>query len=267
MTRPAPTTLLTFDVEEFDAPLDRGRDLPMSTQLALGAEGFRRVLDLLDELEVPASTLFITANLAQHAPELVRRGAERHEIASHGFMHRTFETADLARSREVLRSLSGQPVRGFRRARLQATDPQAILEAGYCWDSSENPVWIPGRYNNLRRPRTAYRKGALVEIPASASPRLRIPLFWLAMKNLPMPVVRAASAACLRRDGYLHLYWHPWELLDLRDSGLPRSMRRPDGDRMRDRLAAYVRWLGERSSFASISAFLSACGLIRDDES
>lgn len=250
-------SLLTFDVEEFDAPLDRGRSLDMATQLRIGSEGFRRVLDLLDELAVPA-TLFITANLARHSPDLVRRAAARHEIASHGFHHRSFENADLARSREVLREISGQEVLGFRRARLQATDPQAILDAGYRWDSSENPIWLPGRYNNLRRPRTIYRRDGLVELPASASPRLRIPLFWLAMKNLPMALVRAASAACLRRDGYLSLYWHPWEFLDLRDSGLPRYMRRPDGEAMCRRLAGYVRWLLRRSRAGTISAFVEA---------
>jgi len=255
-------TLLTFDVEEFDAPLDRGRELDMDSQLRIGAAGFLRLLDLLDELEVPAVTLFVTANIAGHAPDLVRRAARRHEIASHGRMHRTFEDSDLARSRAALREISGAEVLGFRRARLQATDPRAILDAGYRWDSSENPIWLPGRYNNLGRPRTIYRKGELVELPASASPTLRVPLFWLAMKNLPMPLVRSASAACLRRDGYVHLYWHPWEFLDLRDSGLPRYMRRPDGEAMVERFSRYVRWLLERSRAASVSSFLAERGML-----
>lgn len=252
-----PTTLLTFDVEEFDAPLDRGRALDMSAQLRIGAEGFLRVLDLLDDLAVSEVTLFITANMARHAPELVRRAAQRHEIASHGFMHRTFENSDLARSRAVLREISGQEVLGFRRARLQVTDPKAILDAGYRWDSSENPIWLPGRYNNLRKPRTVHRKGELIELPASASPRLRVPLFWLAMKFLPMPIVRSASAACLRRDRYVSLYWHPWEFLDLRDSGLPRYMRRPDGEAMCRRFGDYVAWLLQRSTPSSISRWLA----------
>jgi len=258
---PRAVSLVTFDVEEFDAPLDRGRVLDMPAQLRTGAEGFTRILDLLDDLDATA-TLFITANLAQHAPELVRRAAERHEIASHGFMHRSFEVGDLARSRDALREISGQAVRGFRRARLQATDPAAILAAGYRWDSSENPIWLPGRYNNLAKPRTIYRKGDLVELPTSASPRLRVPLFWLAMKNLPMPLIRSASAACLRRDGYLSLYWHPWEFLDLRDSGLPWYMRRPDGERFVERVAAYLRWLRERSSLLTVSEFLEQRGLL-----
>lgn len=259
-----PVSLVTFDVEEFDAPLDRGRAIGMPTQIRLGVEGFVRLLDLLDECRV-TSTLFVTGNLAQHAPDLVRRAAQRHEIASHGFMHRTFEDADLARSRTLLRLISGQPVLGFRRARLQPTDPGAILRAGHLWDSSENPVWLPGRYNNLAKPRTIHRKGDLVVMPASASPRLRVPLFWLAMKNLPMTIIRSASRACLRHDGYLSLYWHPWELLALRDSGLPWYMRRPDGERFAQRLASYLRWLAERSRFMQVTDFLRMRGLVTAD--
>jgi len=262
-----PVSLITFDVEEFDAPLGFGREIDDASQFRIGIEGWRRVLDLLDELrdrdglDVRA-TLFVTANIAGRAPELLRRSAERHEIASHGFVHRTFENADLERSRRALRDASGQPVLGFRRARLQPTDATAILDAGYRWDSSENPIWLPGRYNNLRRPRTLYRRGALVELPVSASPRLRVPLFWLAMKNLPMAIIRAASARCLARDRYVHVFWHPWEFVEIGDSGLPRYARRPDGAAMTSRLRDYLRWLGARSRFETISRWLDARGAL-----
>jgi len=261
MNGSSPVSLVTFDVEEFDAPLDFGREIGDSEQLRIGVEGWRRALDLLDECSM-RTTLFITARIAEAAPELLRRSAAHHEIASHGFVHRTFEAADLGRSREVLRHGSGQPVLGFRRARLQPTDPAAIGGAGYAWDSSENPIWLPGRYNNLRRPRTPYRKGALVEVPVSASPRLRVPLFWLAMKRLPMPLVRHATSRCLDRDGFVHLFWHPWEIMPLERSGLPRWMRRPDGDAMLARLRDYLRWLGDRSRFESISRWLADRGEI-----
>lgn len=257
-----PVTLISFDVEEFDAPIDFGRAISEEEQSERGAEGWRRALDLLDELDVGA-TLFITAWMAQQHPTLLQRSAARHEIASHGFRHGSLEPGDLARSREALKHASGQRVLGFRRARLQATDPGEILAAGYAWDSSENPIWLPGRYNNLRAPRTLHRRGDLVELPISASPLLRLPLFWLAMKNLPMPLIRAASARCLRRDGYLNLYWHPWELLDLRRSGLPRVARRIDGPRMADRLRRYIAWLRERSRMQTISSWLLERGAIR----
>lgn len=254
-----PVTLVTFDVEEFDAPLDFGHSISNDDQFGIGGEGWRRTLDLLDDLGIRA-TLFVTASVAERHPELLRRSAERHEIASHGLVHRTFEIGDLARSRDALRSASGQEVLGFRRARLQPTDPAAIIAAGYEWDSSENPIWLPGRYNNLRSPRTPYRRGTLLEIPISASPTLRIPLFWLAMKNLPMPLIRSATARCLAHDGFVHLFWHPWEFCALRDFGLPWYVRRPDGDRMRDRVASYLQWLGTRSRFETLSRWLDDRG-------
>lgn len=257
MARTDPAILLSFDVEEFDAPLAYGRPMEMAEQMELGGRGQERVLGMLDALGVPA-TMFTTASFATwHAP-LHRRAAAGHEIASHGRVHLTFEDADLAASRAVLRETSGQEVLGFRRPRLQPTDPVAIRAAGYAWDSSENPIFLPGRYNNLGRPRVPYAKGDLLEIPISATPRLRLPLFWLAWKNLPMAVVRDASARCLDADGLLNVFWHPWEFIDLSQSGLPRYMRRVDGERACDRLAQYVDWLRGRGRFATFTDWYRA---------
>jgi peptidoglycan/xylan/chitin deacetylase (PgdA/CDA1 family) len=253
--RSDPTILLSFDVEEFDAPVERGRAMSMAEQMEQGGRGQSRVLDLLDRLDVPA-TMFTTASFAQWHPHLQRRAAERHEIASHGRVHATFQDADLVISRAVLRETSGQEVLGFRRARLQPTDPEAILRAGYRWDSSENPIWLPGRYSNLGKPRTPYRKGRLLELPISATPRVRLPLFWLAWKNLPFGVVVDASRRCLEHDGLLNVFWHPWEFIDLAGSGLPRYMRAVDGERACDRFAAYVDALRPHGRFSRISAWV-----------
>jgi peptidoglycan/xylan/chitin deacetylase (PgdA/CDA1 family) len=252
-----PTILLSFDVEEFDAPLARGRDMSMDEQMEVGGRGQARVLDMLDALDVPA-TMFTTASFAAWHPALQRRAAARHEIGSHGRVHLTFRNEDLAISRHALRESSGQEVLGFRRARLQPTDPQAILDAGYLWDSSENPIFLPGRYNNLRKPRVPYRKGALVELPVSASPVLRVPLFWLAWKNFPMAVIRDASARCLDRDGLLNVFWHPWEFVDLAASGLPRYMRAVDGERACDRFAAYIDFLRPHGRFGTFTPWVRA---------
>lgn len=252
-----PTILLSFDVEEFDAPVARGRAMTMAEQMEQGGRGYAVVLDLLDALAVSA-TMFTTASFAQWHPGLVRRAAARHETASHGRVHATFVEADLAESRRLLEAASGAAVVGFRRARLQPTRPAALADAGYRYDSSENPIWLPGRYNNLGRPRVPYQKGPILEVPVSASPALRIPLFWLAMKNLPMTVVRSASARCLERDGLLNVFWHPWEFTDLSTSGLPRYMRRMDGQAMCDRLAAYVEWLRTRGAFRTFGQWMGA---------
>jgi len=246
--------LLGLDVEEFDIPLEYGHAIAPEEQIAVGAAGLDWCLDLLDRLEVTA-TMFVTARFALAEPDRVRRAATRHEIASHGFAHDRFEPEDLVRSREILADLTGQPVLGFRRARMERTDPAPLLAAGYRYDSSDNPVWLPGRYNNFFTPRTAHLGGELLHVPASATPLLRVPLFWLAVKNLPFWWTRLATARTLAHDGYVNLYFHPWEFEDLRSYGLPRIVRRLDGEAMRARLEAYLRWLRPRGRFVTFAEF------------
>ena len=70
-----PSILLSFDVEEFDAPVSRGRAMPMAEQLEVGGRGQARLLDLLDALGARA-TMFTTANFALAHPALQRRAAD-----------------------------------------------------------------------------------------------------------------------------------------------------------------------------------------------
>jgi peptidoglycan/xylan/chitin deacetylase (PgdA/CDA1 family) len=248
-----PLALLSFDAEEFDAPNEFSRLIGPEEQMTVGAEGMRRALDLLDE--VPArATFFTTAAFAQARPELVREAAARgHEIASHGMTHTGFQHEDPERSRRTLEEISGVRVRGFRRARFAATDPMLIRGAGYDYDSSINPIWMPGRYNRLRSPRRAHALGDLVEIPVSATPLVRFPLFWLAFKNSPGWMIRVATRWALAADGYAALCFHPWELCDLSGSGLPWYMTRLQGASMQSRLVRYLRWLSRRATFATYS--------------
>lgn len=257
MSRSTPAVLLSFDVEEFDAPADFGTPVAPARQLEVGVHSFARALDLLDDLQVTA-TLFVTATVARAEPSLVSRAARSHEVASHGWAHGSFAERDLRASREALEDLAGAPVRGFRRARLAPTRAGAVAEAGYSYDASENPVWLPGRYNNLAKPRALHRKPEGVwEVPASATPALRVPLFWLAAKTMPLPLLRACSRRCLSHDGYLATFFHPWELLDLADEGLPRYVRLRDGEAMAARVREWVSWLRERARFETMGAWLA----------
>lgn len=249
--------LLSFDAEEFDIPLEYGHPVDDRTQLELGARGLEVVLDLLDRLSVPA-TFFTTARLALARPELVRRAAQHHEIASHGWRHSSFCEEDLSRSRGALERVSGTPVIGFRRPRMAPTDHGAILRAGYRYNSSENPTWIPGRYNAWRAPRTPYFSGELLNVPASVTPCVRFPLFWLSFKNFPSALIKAASARTLATDGYLSLYFHPWEFVDIRGWALPRHVRRMCGPPLVERLESYIHWLRQRARPITFTEFDAA---------
>lgn len=249
--------LLSFDVEEFDIPEEFGHAVSETTQFEVGVRGLRAVLDLLDRLEVTA-TFFTTARIAAQAPDLIRRIVARHELASHGYHHSQWQDADLLRSRQALEALGDVQVRGFRRARFAPTDHRLIAEAGYRYNSSENPIYMPGRYNNLRRPRKAYLSGELLNVPISASPVIRLPLFWLAFKNFPQTLIHAASAWTLAHDHYLNVFWHPWEFVDIRGFGLPGYITRSCGPPMLDKLQRYIRYLQTRGQFVTFSDFDAA---------
>lgn len=259
---PERLALLSFDVEEFDLPNEYGQDFPEERQLAFPVPGLVAVLDLLDKTNARA-TLFTTAKFALAHPDLIRRAAGRHEIASHGFSHSTFEDADLARSREALADITGREVVGFRRARMAPTDPGAIRAAGYRYDSSTNPTLIPGRYNNLGRPRTPYRdEHGLVHVPVSVTPIVRFPLFWLSFKNLPLWINRIAASRCLSADGAVNLYFHPWEFQSIDEfTNVPGYIRRRSGRVMLERLANHIAWLSTRAKFATFAEYVATLNL------
>jgi peptidoglycan/xylan/chitin deacetylase (PgdA/CDA1 family) len=247
--------LLTFDAEEFDIPGEFGHPVPEAEQMEVAARGHEAVLALLDRLGARA-TFFTTARFALARPELIKRtAAAGHEIASHGFNHTGFEESDLERSRVALEEISGAPVRGFRMPRMGKVAPDRLLAAGYRYNSSENPTWIPGRYNLLRAPRTARLEGELLCVPASVTPRIRFPLFWISFKTFPLWVARSAAARCLAADRVVSLYFHPWEYADLSRYRMPRYTRRPDGARLLDKLERFVGWLKARATFATFAEF------------
>lgn len=62
--------LLSFDIEEFDAPLEHGVELPFEEQMRTSVEGTRKILACLARHRVKA-TFFCTANFALHAKDLI----------------------------------------------------------------------------------------------------------------------------------------------------------------------------------------------------
>ena len=251
MSDPRPRVLLSFDVEEFDLPNDFGGQVGESEQLATGREAFERTLELLDRLKMP-STLFTTARIGDHCADLIRDAAKVHEIASHGVRHDRFEPGDFERSRTILESLSNSDVTGFRMARLQPVDVKLARSAGYDYDSSENPIRLPGRYDNRHLPRTPRIEEDLVRIPISTTPRRRVPLFWLAFRHLPRPLLRICLDRTLAADGQLVIFFHPWELLDLRRSKhpMPRIVRHGGGRRLAKRIETELGRLQDRADFS-----------------
>lgn len=248
--------LLSFDVEEFDIPEEYGEKVNVETKFAVSQQGLTAIIALLDRLNITA-TFFITANFALHHQALIKQIASKHEIASHGFYHSEFHIGDLQKSRQILAKLTNQPVQSFRMPRLQQVDEQEIVKAGYQYNSSMNPTYLPGRYNNFFKPRTIYTSHNLINIPVSVTPLIRFPLFWLSFKNLPLPLIKLASKLTLNHDRYLNLYFHPWEFTDISQYHLPNYIKRRSGTAMLKRLETYLIWLQNQGKFVGFSEFIN----------
>lgn len=253
------TVLLSFDLEEFDMPLEYGKAIQFSDQISVSSEGTRIILDLLLENNIKA-TFFSTVAFATHAGSLIKRIIdEGHELASHGYYHSSFEEKHLLESRLELERLSGSAIEGYRMARMLPVSDNAIQAAGYRYNSSLNPVYLPGRYNNFFKPRTKFFTGKLTQLPASATPWMRIPLFWLSFHNFPLWFYKAACSRTIEHDGYINTYFHPWEFTHLKNPsyGLPGFVSINSGEKMTSRFQALINWMKSNGySFSTIKDFL-----------
>jgi peptidoglycan-N-acetylglucosamine deacetylase len=140
---------LTFDVDAETPILAAGRRyadhlMTMSHQSYGPDVGVPRILDMLDDLGVPA-TFFVPGWVAEHRPGLARSIVDRgHEVAHHSYSHRSpvsmtaaEERADFERALDVF-AAQGIEIRGHRAALWGASwqTPSLIAEHGLQYDSS-----------------------------------------------------------------------------------------------------------------------------------
>ena len=254
---------LSFDFEECDLPREGGVEFPLERGMAVSREGANAVLDVLAAAGVKA-TFFCTLNFAEHAPDVMKRlVAEGHEVAAHGVDHFRPQPGDAERCKAGLKRLYGIDVVGYRQPRMFPVDDAALAQAGFAYNSSLNPAFVPGRYMHLTTPRTVFRKGGLVQIPASVTPLVRFPLFWLALHLLPEGLYRAFAKRTLNHDGYFVTYFHPWEFspsfaAEAKALKVSPLIRRNLGKPMQMRLARLIEALrGDDVAFAPVRDLLN----------
>jgi peptidoglycan/xylan/chitin deacetylase (PgdA/CDA1 family) len=241
-------------------PLEYGKDISFDDQISISIEGTNHILDILDRHQLKA-TFFSTVVFAQNAPDVIKRiNKGGHELASHAYFHSAFEPEHLELSRKELQVISSQEINGFRMPRMKPVDEREVSKAGYLYNSSINPTWLPGRYNNLNRPRTRFKEADIWQIPASVSPILRFPLFWLSFHNLPIKIYQWLAERTHKKDGYLNIYFHPWEFTELGDQerfGFPGYVSRNSGRKMIERMDLFIGSLKRKNySFHTITDFL-----------
>ena len=252
--------LLSFDIEEFDVPREQGVDYSLEEGIQVSIEGTNRILDVLKENGVIA-TFFCTSNFAENAPEVMHSIIqEGHEVACHGVDHWEPKETDFARSKEIVEEVTGLTVTGYRQPRMFPVVESEIRRVGYRYNSSLNPAFVPGRYMNLRTPRTWFMKDGVMQIPASVTPWIRFPLFWLSLHNLPEWMYHWMVRRVLRHDGYFVTYFHPWEFFELKkhpEFKIPFIIRNHSGLQMVERLDRLVKMLkSEGHKFITYNEFV-----------
>lgn len=249
-----PKILLSFDVEEFDMPLEYQFNISPEEQIKVGKLGLDKLMPLLADPTIQ-STLFTTANFANHYPDSIKALSEKHEIASHSFYHSSYSAEHLKLSRERLSAIINKEVVGLRMPRMKQVPVVDIIEAGYAYDASIHPTWLPGRYNNLHLPKNLYKQEGLIRIPASVSSFCRIPLFWLSFKNFPYSFYLALAIHSLKTEGFLSLYFHPWEFVDISAYGLPKYTTKGCQSSLFDKLNRLITDLKKHGEFISYNKY------------
>ncbi|MFC9996575.1 polysaccharide deacetylase [Nocardia sp. NPDC127526] len=157
----AAVATLTFDVDAETPILAEGRhfaDHPMvMSHQSYGPDvGVPRILDLLDEMSVPA-TFFVPGWVAEQRPGLARSIVDRgHEVAHHSYSHRAptslppgAERVDFARALDVF-AAQGIEIAGHRAAMWSASREtlSLVAEYGLAYDSSlmgdDRPYLVDG---------------------------------------------------------------------------------------------------------------------------
>lgn len=225
---------LTVDVEDyyhvsgFEDHIDRGDWGRYESRVVASTH---RVLAILDEHKI-RGTFFVLGWVADRHPELVRDiHSSGHEIGSHGYWHQLVYRltpeefrADVARGRDVLEQLIGQPVVAYRapsfsitRRSLWALD--ILASEGFRFDSSIFPVYhdrygIPDARPTVHRIATA--SGDLWEFPISVHRvfGMNLPVSGGGYFRLfPLRWTFHCLSAINGKEGRPFVfYFHPWEI-------------------------------------------------------
>lgn len=214
---------LTVDVEDWYHPLLLRRG---ASRISLIEEPTRLLLDLLRGEGIRA-TFFVVGEVASRLPGLVARMAmDGHEIGCHGHAHVPLKELSRERFEEDL-SLAEAAIEaacGVRPALFRAASfglspatawvAQVLARRGYRVDSSllPSPFGLAGWARGRRYPHEL--APGLWEIPASTSPRARLPYGGsVYLRVWPRRCVQAWVEANAREGLPSMFYVHPWEFL------------------------------------------------------
>lgn len=257
--------LLTFDVEELSLIPKTKKN--KRNLFEIGEKGAEIVLDLLKRKNAKA-TFFVTAEFAGQKPEIIRRILnEGHELASHGSSHEqdyinmsdSRALLSLKKSKKELEKMFNTKILGFRAPCMNPPKYNIIKKAGFSYDSSLHPTWVPGRYNNFFKSRKIKKKCGILIIPVSVSAILRLPFSWFWFRNFGLFYAKACSLFSLFNSKFINIYFHPWDFIDLNKLSykIPYFLKRNSGEKNLNMLEKYIDWcIKKRLKPATIREFL-----------
>lgn len=226
--------VFTVDVEEYFQVGAFERVIPRATwdSCPTRAEpAISRLIDLLARHDVKA-TCFVLGWFAKKHRMLVRAlAAAGHEIASHGWSHRSVVgitpglfRVELRSSKDLLEQIVGQPVIGFRAPNFSIVPGtewafDMLVEEGYEFDSSlfvHRKRRASGYPGASPAPHDIHcESGTLLEIPIAVQGWAGVPVPASGggyFRHLPYAVTRRAFAKLTNDRTAGVFYIHPWEL-------------------------------------------------------
>ena len=231
--------LLTFDLEEFDLPREFNQNIDEDEMYKITKQGLNNLLQLLNKYDIK-STFFTTANFANYYPEKIQDLSEKHEIASHGYSHSYNLTLEnIKKAKEEKEKIINKSINGFRAPRWNLQNTFIVEQAGFNYDSSSHPIYLPGRYFNLNKNRKPHKINNILEIPASTLPP-NFSIFWLAFKNLPLTYSKLFTRLNFINSNYTMLVFHPWEFANLSKIKIPRYIKRKHSKELLKKLEKYI---------------------------
>lgn len=196
-----------------------------------GVESMEDILDIMKRLGV-SSTLFVTGEVLEKYPDLVKGWSKNHEIGCHSYSHTFFDLMHVYNIREELerfvnlykKVLSTSP-QGFRAPShiIDNTAIRTVRDVGFYYDSSVVPHYPPfKKYRGYlgAAPKVpyypneiAYKKRGdmnILELPV-AGQLLGVPLAGAWIRGVPLWVY--SILFFLHRPSYISFSFHSWDTL------------------------------------------------------
>jgi len=252
---------LSFDIEEFDIPLERDNSFDaLSHGIEISRLGTLKILELLHKEQIRA-TFFCTTNFASRESPLIQSIInEGHEVASHGCSHFNPLPTDPEVSKCVLEDVLNIRVSGYRQPKMQCVNTEYLKKCGYEYSASLNPTFIPGRYFNWFCRRRPYYEDGICVIPASVTPIARIPLFWASMHLFPLYFYKLICLWTIIVDKNINLYFHPWEFYPMNSDNtitVPSLIKHNSGEEASRRLQRLIKSFKSRGEkFGTYSEYV-----------